>query len=263
MDLREIKERNELTVSNRHPWEQARLAIVQDILTPRKEELKGKVILDIGCGDIFVVEALSDFLPKSTFYAVDIAFTDETIAYYSDKLKGKPIKLYRSMEDAAKDMGDKKVSLVTLLDVIEHIEEDVKFMKELHANPLITKETEVLITVPAYQNLFCSHDTFLGHYRRYTNQMLREHLSKAGFSDVKIGYFFFSLILPRYLQVQKEKKGNTQERSTDLVDWDGSAFKTWAIKTILLSDYYAGKICRAIGINLAGLSNFVICKKSA
>ena len=262
MDLIEVHNRKDNNVV-RHPWELARLDVVNDLL---KDIIKNETdfnVLDIGCGDIFFISNLSDRYPKANFYAIDIAFTDEIISKLKEVAKGKNIFLFKTLDEANLHLKG-KAGLVLLLDVVEHIEDHIGFLKMLNANPAVNSETNIMITVPAYQNLFCSHDHFLGHFRRYTNKTLLKTIEQTGFEKKQLGYFFFSLIPPRIFQVFKEKMSGpkTNQGTTGLVEWNKGDGITSMVKGMLLLDF---KVCSFIkkitGLSLPGLSNYIICKK--
>ncbi len=263
MDLVEVKNRKKEIA--RHPWELARFEIVRSLLHAHIRNEENYSVLDIGCGDIFFISSLANYYPKVTFYAVDIAFTDEIMAQLEGTINGKNIFLFKTLDEANKHLK-KPADLVLLLDVVEHIEKDVEFLKWLYGHPSISSQTLFMITVPAYQSLFCSHDHFLGHYRRYTNNSLKKTIETSGFQKVKLGYFFFSLLLPRILQVFKEKlsKPDLTKSTTGLVEWSGGTGVTGFIKGVLLLDH---KITHGIkvvtGLSIPGLSNYILCKKRA
>ena len=264
MDLIEVSKRKDSNVI-RHPWELARFDIVNELLKEFIRNEDGFNILDIGCGDILFISNMSLLYPKANFYAIDIAFTDEIILQLKEVAKGKNIFLFKTLEEANKHLN-KPADLVLLLDVVEHIEDDISFLNSLNKNPAITSNTHIMITVPAYQGLFCSHDHFLGHYRRYTNKTLLETIQKTGFEKKHLGYFFTSLIPPRILQVMKEKisKPDLTKHTTGLVEWNKGSGLTSLIKNILLFDYKIYKFIRMVtGLSLPGLSNYIICKKPA
>ena len=121
-----------------------------------------------------------------------------------------------------------------------------------------------LIAVPAFQSLFCSHDDFLGHYRRYTNKSLKVNLAEAGLNVFKIGYFFFSLLPIRIIEVIKESiiKPSSKINATGLTKWEGSKTKSIFLKNILLLDISIAFTLKKIGINMVGLSNYAICRRS-
>jgi trans-aconitate methyltransferase len=263
MDLAEARARAfEATV--RHPWETARIEVVGDLIRRRVALAPGAIVMDIGCGDTFVVERLAAEYGAARFYAIDTAFTGELIEHYRARLNNPRILTFPSL-DAIAPLPDRPASLVLLMDVIEHIEDDEGFLKALRARPYVGPGTKLLITVPAYQSLFCSHDAFLGHYRRYSNRTLREHVERSGFSVLDIGYFFTSLLPLRLLQVVKERAlGLKPERNTSgLVTWTGGAGAAALLHAVLVSDARFSRLLGKAGIRLPGLSNYAICVKSA
>jgi hypothetical protein len=257
MDLIEAKHK---TNTNRHPWEYARFEVLKHFLKSKLVNKENPTIVDIGCGDSFVVESISKIYPNAKLIAVDTAFTSEIIEHYKERLNNPNIAFYYNVDEV---LGNVKADCILLMDVIEHIEFDISFMKLVLSKSFTTADTKWFITVPAFQSLYCSHDTFLGHYRRYDNKMLVDHTAQAGLKTVTVGYFFTSLLLPRYLQVKKESSNKTDHSTTGLVEWNGSSFKTSLIKTVLVVDFKITAFLKAIGIKLPGLSNYIICQKSA
>ncbi|MFN5181614.1 MAG: methyltransferase domain-containing protein, partial [Bacteroidota bacterium] len=77
------------------------------------------VIVDIGCGDTFVLESISEDFKFKNFYGVDTAFESEDINDIEKKYNGK-IKLFNDVNDLK--LNEKDVHIVLLMDVIEHIE---------------------------------------------------------------------------------------------------------------------------------------------
>ncbi|WP_407641098.1 methyltransferase domain-containing protein [Bryocella elongata] len=69
---------------------------------------------------------------------------------------------------------------IGLFDVVEHIREDVAFVRNRHR--LLIPGGSIYITVPAYQWLWSDEDSSSGHAQRYTLKMLRQSLEKAGFT---------------------------------------------------------------------------------
>ena len=79
-------------------------------------------------------------------------------------------------------------SVVTLLDVIEHIEDDDRALRDLRGR--LAPGTSIVVTVPAFQWAFSSWDTALGHFRRYSKRQLAARLTEAGFEVRQVGYLF-------------------------------------------------------------------------
>lgn len=247
--------------SSRHPWELARLDVVMDLIGRKVALSPGDLVLDIGCGDIYVASSLARLYPSVKFFAVDTAFTDDLMRRFRSEYQGDNLFLFRNIKDIPEHSAP--AALVLLMDVIEHIEDDIKFMSELKRDPKIGEKTVFLITVPAFNSLFCSHDKFLGHYRRYTNGSLKQHMKDAGFNTFYSGYFFTSLLMPRLLQVVKERIATPKEATTGLVRWNGSPVMSSIIKQVLLADAAVGRFLQLVGLRLPGLSNYALCRRSA
>lgn len=261
MDLRETKAFSNTSVA-RHPWELARLEVIEKIFKKNSSRTEGTTIIDIGCGDTFFVEKFAEYFPSVNFIAVDTAFSNEIITEYSSRLLGKKIKLFSSLDEAKSSISS-PVSAIFLFDVVEHIEEDYSFLRNLAAQEFISPQTKLFITVPAFQSLFTSHDVFLGHYRRYTNVSLKKLVSQTGFQEIESGYFFLSLVPARILQWLKEKViGQPNKPTTDVAEWRGGSFITGFIKSILIFDYTITSLFKKAGINVPGLSNYIVCRKS-
>lgn len=103
-------------------------------------------------------------------------------------------------------MKDGSVPQFLLLDVLEHIEDDVGFLKLMGQK--LAPGGKILLTVPAFQALWSSEDAEAGHYRRYTARQVKEAAAKAGFAVAYAGYFFGFLFFPILLvRVGFEKAG--------------------------------------------------------
>ncbi len=81
---------------------------------------------------------------------------------------------------------------VILFDVIEHIDDDIDFLKTSCFH--VKKGGLVMIDVPAYQSMYSKYDAVIGHKRRYTKKLLKERMEAAGITDVKLSYWGISLV---------------------------------------------------------------------
>jgi len=263
MDLVEARQRG-FTAATRHPWELARLEVVRRLIDGSVGLGPGAAVLDVGCGDTFVVEQLAATYPAAAFHAVDTAFTDDLIAHYRAHLQAKNVFVSSSLDTIALPPGQ-RISLILLMDVLEHIADDHGFLTQLLAHPALSADTRVLITVPAYQALFCSHDKALGHYRRYSNDQVRHLLERSGLAPLELGYFFSSLVPMRVVQVMKERLVGVPEgtETTGLVTWKGGSTTTAVLKNLLILDSRVSAALGRLGLTVPGLSNFAVCRKSA
>ncbi|SEH05289.1 methyltransferase domain-containing protein [Candidatus Venteria ishoeyi] len=251
MDLIEITNN-----TNRHPWETARKIIVNKFIWSLRK--KNNKILDVGSGDAFVANGFTKKFPNSHSYCVDTGYTSALINKIENIFKNSNLNLYRSLSDVEVNTID----IVTLLDVIEHVPNDVDFLNNIIRQPYITNDTFYIITVPAYQTLFSGHDEKLKHYRRYNLQKLKETVNKCDLKFIDSGYFFSILIIPRIIELVIEKTSSKKNKDSDnLGTWEGGKMTSAIIKNILLFDYKIGRMFKLFGINFPGLSCYVICQK--
>ena len=100
---------------------------------------------------------------------------------------------------------EEKYDLICMFDVLEHIEEDKETLKVVknHLNP----NGQLLITVPACQWLYSTHDKLLHHKRRYSKKQLSELASDNNFTIKKLSFFntllFPLVIIARILDIFK------------------------------------------------------------
>ena len=262
MDLSELKT-GIFYQEDRHPWECARLEIIRFLMAKvlRGKNQKNGIVLDIGCGDIFIINSLAKFFPGFTFYGIDSAFNDAIKKEYQ-KHALPNIRLHSDMDDASAGIKD-TADIVLLLDVIEHIENDLSFLKRLAQNKVISGHTKLIVTVPAFQFLFINRDKFLRHYRRYNNKLLASTLHESGIQVDRAGYFFFLLLLPRFFQVLFEKIFKIYSKDPGIGNYKKKPVIDTMMKFIMLADF---KICwflLKLGIRLPGLTDFALCQKRA
>ena len=256
MDLKESKN----NTGSRHPWEESRFIISQHLLGNNK--LQNNKFLDLCSGDLFFSKEYCAKNASATGYAVDIAFSNELMEEIN-KDKSINLSAFNSLDKLEEELKE-PVSVVFLMDVLEHIEDDRAFLQDLLERSIVSRTTIFFVTVPAFQSLFCSHDVFLEHYRRYNNKQLKAVLNDSGLTMDKIGYFYTSLVIPRLIKVFKEKVSkNTNTDYSQLNHWNHGRLVTSIVRNCLLLDYRISGFLRKLGIKLPGLSNYAICKISA
>lgn len=254
MDLLENHLQNN-TILNNHPWESARYSFFVEKIKSKIELNKSVTIFDIGCGDAFFISQIKRDFPNVTCVGIDINFNTSLIENL--KKNRSDVFLYQSIDDALKNHP--QVDLILLMDVIEHIENDVGFLETV-VKPIADQyQSLIYITVPAYQFLFTNHDTFLGHYRRYNNTLLKKNVNISGLLPLETGYFFTSLIALRFLEKIKYKL-NPELNAEGLANWNHGSTMTNIVKNVLVWDYKFSTVLRKLGINIPGLSNYMICK---
>jgi SAM-dependent methyltransferase len=89
--------------------------------------------------------------------------------------------------------SDSSFDLVTILDVIEHIEDDEKVLREAHR--VLRFGGLLAISTPAIPWLWSHNDELNAHKRRYSVGELRNRVERAGFHVCRLTYGFF-LVFP-------------------------------------------------------------------
>lgn len=145
-------------------------------------DMRCEGILDVGAGSGIFSRQLLDAGIGNSATCVDPAYSRE----YTELHNGQQISFVRSC-------GDETQDLVLLMDVLEHVEDDVELLRDY--TKAMPRDGVVAITVPAFQFLWSGHDVFLEHYRRYTKSMLQQVVNDAGLEVVKSRYFF-GLLFP-------------------------------------------------------------------
>jgi SAM-dependent methyltransferase len=137
-------------------------------------------VLDVGAGSGFFAQKLLERTSARSAVCVDTGYTSDRIGHVGTK----PIAFRRS---AAADDAD----LVLLMDVIEHVDDDVGLLAEYAA--AARPGTQFVVSVPAFPWLWSAHDEFLDHRRRYTLNSLDGAVSAAGLRPTASFYFFASI----------------------------------------------------------------------
>lgn len=106
-----------------------------------------------------------------------------------------------------------KFDLICMFDVLEHVEQDTESLMAI--KNLLKENGRILITVPAYQWLYGTHDLFLCHKRRYSAVLLHQKIIAAGYRSVRISYFN-TILFPLAVMVRIKDKllGNTSATGT-------------------------------------------------
>lgn len=139
-------------------------------------------VLDIGAGTGFFARQLllhTDFVAATCIDPGYPADSDEIAG-------GKPLRFRRAP-------GTEQADLVLLMDVLEHVPDDVALLKSYAA--AAAPGTRFIISVPAFNWLWSEHDVFLEHYRRYTLGQIEAVVSAAGLR-IETGCYFYGAVLP-------------------------------------------------------------------
>lgn len=87
--------------------------------------------------------------------------------------------------------ADGSFDVVGAFDVVEHCDDEARALQEL--SRVLTADGRLLMSVPAYQWAWSSHDVTAGHYRRYTRRRLRSAVERASLTVDRATYAFASV----------------------------------------------------------------------
>ncbi len=179
---------------------------IQPLIAYTKKLLRNNIpltIVDVGSGSGFFAISLEREFPDQIkkVYLVDINYTPEEIAATRTAKIEKTLRIPDKIENG----------LVILMDVLEHLEDDLKMLKEIKAASSGTNN--FFITVPAFLSLWSGHDVYLGHYRRYKIDTLNKVLNEAHY-NIENTYYLYGSLFPmvwvaRKLDNMKKKKDAT------------------------------------------------------
>jgi len=243
VDLREREQHGQ-----RHPWEVARARFFRRLVADSLAQPPHRVI-DIGSGDSWFAAQLADDLPADAdVVCCDVHYTEADLA------APLPSRLHRT----AVAPLDHPADLVLALDVLEHIEDDVAFVRE-QVRPLVADHGVLVVSVPAHQRLFTSHDVALGHFRRHDARSLRALLSPS-FEIVREGSLFTGLLAPRAVSAVVERL--RPPKGTPAVDsvWTHGAAVSRAITAVLSADAATGRAFANRRVRPPGLSVWAVCR---
>ncbi len=164
-------------------WFVGRRIILERVL--RRFAKHSRVAVDVGCGSGRNMQLLSHFSERVVGIdrsptAVDLATARGFSIYCADA--------------NALPLSDGSVDLLSALDVIEHLDDDMSALNEFHR--VLQPEGLLLVTVPAYRFLWSEHDEALMHRRRYVASELHAKLTQSRFRVLKRSYAVFFPFYP-------------------------------------------------------------------
>jgi len=183
-------------VEESHWWFVGRRKIIQSFLervvrTLKRDEEKIK-ILDVGCGTGANLEMLAEFGEAE---GVDVS--TEALSFCRER----GLANVKQGEAEQLPYEDGAFDLVTGLDVVEHLDDDLAGLKEMHR--VLRREGRALLFVPAFMFLWGVQDDISNHRRRYTIDGLKKVVKQAGFEIEHATYanitFFAPILLGRML----------------------------------------------------------------
>lgn len=171
-----------------HWWFKARREIIEQALFSLNLP-SGCQILETGCGPGGNLEMLGKF-GKVTAVEMD------DFARNFAKKHSPDTSIVKGWLPDNMPFPDKTFDLICLFDVLEHIENDQEALNKLKF--LLKKEGKIILSVPAFQWMYGSHDKMHHHFRRYNVKELTNIAQSAGLRVIHMNFFnvyLFPLVL--------------------------------------------------------------------
>ena len=172
-------------LDERHWWYRARREILGELIRRKIALPEGARILEVGCGTGHNLGMLQRF-GRVDAIEVDGAAREIASRRLGHAVMDAPLPALPGVPDSTYD-------LIAILDVIEHIDEDVAGLAGLRRK--LKPGGKILITVPAFPWMWSAHDVVNHHKRRYTRRTLRALVAGAGLR-LEMMSWFNSLLFP-------------------------------------------------------------------
>jgi len=176
----------------RHWWWRVRERILLDrIRTLLGDRAHDARILDVGCGAGLFFDALEQFGHVEGIESDPIAV--EQSGRWRSRIHVGELETFTA---------DRPFDVILALDVVEHVRAPDIMLR--HAARLLASNGRMVITTPAFDWLWTSHDRLNHHVKRYTAAEMRDLVRKAGLDPIDTQYLFQSLVVPKLLVRTKE-----------------------------------------------------------
>jgi SAM-dependent methyltransferase len=168
-----------------HWWFRARRRVLAALIERMVRRPEPARILEVGCGTGHNLAMLG------RFGALDASELDDCARALAAKRLGRDV-LCAKLPDLS--MFERNAyDLVALLDVLEHVPDDVASLRSIHRR--LRPGGALLLTVPANPWMWSAHDCAHHHFRRYSKRQLEQAVRNAGF-EIQLLSYFNSLLFP-------------------------------------------------------------------
>ena len=229
------------SAEERHWWFLWREGMIESLVRSLSPA-PGTKIIDVGCGTGMMVEGLGGY-----GRTVGVELASEALAYCRKRgvpaVQGTVLSL-----PIRADAGE----IIMSLDLIEHVDDDVAALREIRR--ILKPGGVVIITVPAFQILWSSHDEVNLHRRRYTTRQLRSAVEAAGFQTVRLTYTNTALFLPvlAFRMLKKVlRRGANGSTASEADIGHVPAPLNWLLLRLLRAETWAfGNMKRPFGVSI-------------
>ena len=207
MQAREYRRNYELERS--YWWFVGVRAMVRELLSLAAGDGGLGRVLDVGCGTGALLDELH---PRAEeLWGVDVS--TEALGFCAKRGCRNLI-----CADAARSpFRSGHFDLITGIGIIEHLENDGAFLREL--NRLLKPKGVMILLTSSFPFLWSAHDTANEHKRRYYLRSLERQIGRSGFETLSLSHlnFFLFPALAAALMVHRLVRGTEPERSRRLL----------------------------------------------
>jgi SAM-dependent methyltransferase len=157
------------------------------------------LILEIGCSSGYMLHLARERMPNAQWIGSD--FVRGPLEKLALELPQLPI-LHFDLRECP--LPDASVDAVLMLNVLEHIDDDRKAMRQVQR--ILRPGGVAVIEVPAGPELYDVYDELLMHHRRYTARGLRELLRGSGLEIARFSHLGTFIYPPFYVVKQWNKR---------------------------------------------------------
>jgi SAM-dependent methyltransferase len=172
-------------VEERNFWFRSRSRLI--IWALRRYFPNVQSFFELGCGNGFVLACIEKAFPNLKLYGGEVFLTG--LDFTSKRLSR--AELFQM--DARKIPFEDEFEVMSAFDVLEHIEDDEKVLKQMYR--AVRQGGGIILTVPQHPFVWNRTDDYARHVRRYTAQELRAKVEMAGFKVQRMTSFV-SILFP-------------------------------------------------------------------
>jgi SAM-dependent methyltransferase len=167
----------------------------------------GGRILEVGAGHGTYTGLLAEFGPVTA-----TELSERAVSRLAERYAG----CDRITVCPAASLGDATFDTAVVVNVLEHIEDDVGALHGLGAS--LSQDGHIVVFSPAFNALYSAFDAEIGHYRRYTRSSLRRVIRDADLELLDVRYVNAPGALAWYVVATCLGQRPTEGRLTRLYD---------------------------------------------
>jgi len=174
-----------------HFWYHGRyhflLSLFRKFVVSSRDSSKRLDIIDLGAG----TGEWAHVLRKQNSSLIDTLAVGDSSVKALRALDGNDEGILRCQVDVTEMIWKEEWDVVFLLDVIEHIEDDVRVLGGMHT--ALRKGGTLVLSVPALMAFWSYNDEIVHHKRRYSRREIIEKAKSVGFEILDVRYYMFLL----------------------------------------------------------------------